>query len=679
MIPAKIDNPIPITTIREKSVESIVDWFDLHKQSFYALGWSYLRNQQQMEELFYRSIIKVHKELPRFKKETSFETWVTSIFIHTCRELSDDRSLQASEESEQHKDLFNALDQLKTYEKEALVLTYVKGFSQEEAAHLLQVSVETMKEHLFSGIQSLRKEMGYGSSFHGCKEYHKNYIDYIEKNLDRSKKIDFEVHIYHCQDCQEDLATFQDVMLTMIKFTERINDLLVPLSLMKNVKDRLAEEEKHRQQRNKKRKRIGLIFVSVFALLIGTGYFSGVFTNLYYAYAEKDQELRAFLQHGLGEALNLEAENNGVKIKINGVIADDVQTLVFYEIEDKKGKNQYRLNNDDGVLVKNQYEIMGFDNSPRYFPNDLKSKVNKEEKNVYYGKISLQPLKKGKGTIKLKITKLQKLDSGSPDGNKYRLNGEMEYKTGEWNFEIPVTKQHSSEYALHAKTAVAGIPIQFNKLIIAPTATILQYGISNGPSKKHVNGLFFDHLQVNNKKLKADIYSNTFLYLPQNGNYNNFQIQFTPLFGEKPKEVNVQLASASLSIEDPRTIELDASHKYPETFEYAGSTISIDKVEVGHPARVVISNHEVKNREYDSLQFQITGDSQGETNSMGMNTEGVVVDKNGVEYDRSAPYQGIEQLRYLITVQNIEVHSNNVGEKITPKWLKIDGYNTTKY
>src|SRR3954464_10480003 len=99
MIPAKVDS-ISITMLREKGLESIIDWLDQHKQTFYTLGWSYLSNQQQMEELFYRSIIKVHKELPRFKSETSFETWVTSIFIHTCRELTVDRSLQALEGSE---------------------------------------------------------------------------------------------------------------------------------------------------------------------------------------------------------------------------------------------------------------------------------------------------------------------------------------------------------------------------------------------------------------------------------------------------------------------------------------------------------------------------------------------------------------------------------------------------
>jgi DNA-directed RNA polymerase specialized sigma24 family protein len=192
MIPAKID--------------SIVDWFNQHLQSFYALGWSYLRSQKQMEELFYRTIIKVHREMRQNKNETSFEMSVTSIFIHTCRELSDNSSLLASEESEPRQDLFKALDQLKEYEKDVMVLTYIKGISKEEAAHLLQISEEKMKEYLFSGIRSLRKVMGYGSTFNGCKEYHMNYLDYFERTMDRTKKIDLEKHLYHCQNCQEDLA-----------------------------------------------------------------------------------------------------------------------------------------------------------------------------------------------------------------------------------------------------------------------------------------------------------------------------------------------------------------------------------------------------------------------------------------------------------------------------------------
>ncbi|MFB3162996.1 DUF4179 domain-containing protein [Neobacillus sp. 179-J 1A1 HS] len=679
MIP-KIESS-SITPIREKGVDSIVDWFDQHQHSFYTIGWCYLRNQEQMEELFYQSIKKVHKKLPRFKRETSFETWVTSIFIHTCRELPVDKSLQVSEKSEEQQELFNALDQLKENEREAMVLTYVKGISKEEGAHLLQVSVEKMKELLFSGIQSFRKEMGDGATYNGCKEYHEVYIDYLERTLDRPRKIDLEKHLYHCEECQEDLAAFQEVMVTMVNLTDKMEELNVPSGFMENVKDRLAEKEKHRQQKNKKRIRIGLVFAGVFALLIGVEFFTRAFSNLYYTWAEEDQELRTFLQQDLGEPLNLEAESSGIKIKIKSAVADEVQTIIFYEIEDTEEDNQYAMENFEGIFVENQDEIMSPEGYQSYYPPDLESDVNKEEKNVFQGKMSLLPLKGNNGTIKLKIIKLHKLVRNSSDPNGFSAYGNMEYKTGEWNFEIPVTKQPSVKYALDEEIEVEGIPVRFNKLTIAPTATILQYSISNKQAKKRIDDLNFDNLEVNNKKLKSDMYGGSFFDSQQDVNWFTFQKHFGPLFGEKPEEVNIQLDLVHLSYDDPKNIELDASQVYPQTFEYAGSTISIDKVEIGQPTKVVISNHEIKNRAYETLNFQIVSEDEIDISSLEMSSEGVLIDKSGVEYDANqpVPFEEIEQPRHFITVQTTELQSNTAGENVIPKRLEIYGYNTTKY
>ncbi|MDN3017334.1 sigma-70 family RNA polymerase sigma factor [Paenibacillus sp. BSR1-1] len=679
MIPEKIDS-ISITLIREKGLEFIFDWFEQHKHSFYILGWSYLKNQKEIEELFFQSIIKVHKELPRFKREeTSFETWVTSIFIHACRELSNNRSLQASEESESRHDLLKALDQLKGYEKEAIALTYVKGISHEEAAQLLQVSVEKLKELLFSGIQSLRKEMGDGTLYNGCKEYHKNYIDYLERTLDRQQRIDLEIHIYHCQDCQEDLGTFQDTMFTMLNLTEKMEDFHVPSDFMENVKARMAEKEKNRQQKNKKRTKMGTVFASFFAILIAIEVFTGYFTKVYYTWTEENQELRTFLQQDLGERLSLEAESNGVKIKIKGAVADGVQTLVFYQIEDTAKDNQYVIEPQEGFSVENEHEIMNNETYPRFYPPDLKSDENNKEKNVYHGKIGLLPLKSDNGTIKLKIKKLQKLNRDSSDRNG--LGTHMEYKTGEWNFEIPVTRRPSIEYALDQETEVEGIPVRFDKLIIAPTATILQYAINNEQPGKRIEVLNFDNLEVNNKKVKADMYGSSFMGSQQDMNWTTLQTNFDPFIGEKLKEMTVQFESVNLTFEDPKTIELDASKKYPQTFEYAGSTISIDKVEVGQPSIVVISNHEIQNRAYEALNFNISSEDENNLSSMEMNSEGVLVDKNGVEYDNDTPvpYDEIELPRQFLTVQSMLLQGNNTGEKVIPKRLEIYGYNTTKY
>ncbi|MCR2823562.1 DUF4179 domain-containing protein [Lederbergia panacisoli] len=674
MNPEKID-PMSITSIREIDVESIVEWFDQHIQSFYILGWSYLRNQQQMEELFYRSIIKVHKELPRYKQDISFKMWVTSIFIHTCRELSDDKRLQDSEKGVSRQELFNVLDQLIENEREAVVLTYSKGISLEEAALLLQISEEKMKELLFSGIQSLRREWGYNSSFNDCKGYYNYYIDYLERTLERSKKIDFEMHIYHCQHCQEDFGTFQEVMLSL---AEGFRDFRMPSGFMEKVIECLAEKEKQRQRKNNIRKKMGYAFVSAFAILISIGVFTGFFTNLYYAWTEENQQLRAFLQQGLGDRLNLEAEGNGIKITIKSVIADDLQTLVFYEIEDTEKDNQYMLNYNDGVYAENKNEIMSREISPMYYPPDLKSDQNNKEKNVYHGMLSLLPIKKNDGTIKLKITKLQKLIRKSSVGDMAYKS--MAYEAGEWNFQIPVTKHPSIEYELDEETEVEGIPVRFDKLIFAPTATILHCAFTFELPEKRINGVNFDNIQVNNRKAKADPYGHSYTY--GSNNWVTFQTQFDPLFVENPKEVNVQFESVNVTVDEQKTVELDISQGYPQTFEYAGSTISIDNVEVGQPTNVVISNYEIKNRGYEWIHFNVVSDDEYEIISTDMDSKGVIVDKNGIEYDMNETpfiYEEIEQPRYFLTEQSIKLHSNNAEENVIPKWLKIYEYNTTRF
>jgi DNA-directed RNA polymerase specialized sigma24 family protein len=672
MIPAKKDS-ISISTVREKGIESVVDWFDRHKQSFYTLGWFYLRNQQQVEELFYRSIIKVHKELPRYKSDTSFEMWVTSIFIDTCRDLSHNREIQGSEGNQ---DLFQAIGQLDEAEKEAMLLTYLQGFSQEEAADILRVSAGKMKELLFSGIQSVRKQLD-GSAYNGCKDYQKHYLDYMEKTMDRPEKIEFEKHIYHCQNCQEDLATFQDVTLTLMDFSSGMKQLPAMTPFMDDVKKRLTEKVKNRQQKNKKRIRLGLVFASVFAAVIGIAFVTGAFHYVYYGWTEEDEQLRAFLQKDLGQRVNLEAESDGVKVKITGVVADEVQTLVFYKIEDTNEDNQYLMNYEDGLYVENENEVLNQVTYPRFYVPDLKAEMNQKDKNVFFGKVGLRPLQKDTETIKLKISKLTKLVP-NPDDPTGFFNRNIEYKTGEWSVEVPVSKQPSIEYALNEETEIEGVPVRFNRLTIAPTATILEYGIHIGQPDKRIDYVQFGDLDVNNKKVKPDRYGSGFTTSYQDVNWNSYQTQFDPLYGEKPKEVSVQFKSAYFTLEDDKSIELDVTQEYPQTFEYAGSTISIDKVEVGQPTTVVLSDHKIKNRAYETFHVNIVGENENEPISVEMDTEGVLVDRNGVEYDTNAghfDFEKIEQPRHFITVQTFRLD----GKKVIPKRIDIFGYNTTKY
>lgn len=664
IIPEK-NNPILPLTISVKEIKSIVNWFEHHQRSFYSLGWSYLGNQGKIEELFYRAILQVHKELPKFKNSTSFEMWVLSIFIQVCRELPIDNSLKASEES-----IFHALQQLKEQEREMLVLTYIKGVSREEAAQLLQVSPEQIKELLFSGFQLLRKGLGNGECYQGCKEYQKLYMDYLERKLERPRKIDFEMHIYHCHNCQDDLASLQE---TILNFSETIETFNVPADFMENVKERVSQRENLLKQKKTKRKRIGLISASVLVLFICTGFFTGIFSKIYYSLTEENKELRVFLQEDLGERLGLEAKSNGVKIKIKSVIADEIQTLIFYEIEDTNDNNQYMINIDDGIFIEDEMKIMVANTYPMYIPPDMESDLNKKEKNIYHGKMSLRPVKENEATIQLNIKKVLKLKRNSSDSYVNMVPEE-----GDWKFDIPVTKKTSVEYALDEEVEIEGTAVLIDKLILAPTGTILQYGLKNEQPEKRIEMINFKNLEINNKVAEPDLYGNSYVHAQNDLRWSKFQAHFEPLFEKETNEVKVRFDSVYLSIVDNKTIDLNASKEYPQTFEYAGSTISIDKVEMGQSATVVFSNHEIKNRAYESLHYNIVTE-EGDDSSMEMDHEGIIVDKNGKEYDmkKITPkiYEVMEQPRHFFTVQSTKIH----GKKVTPKSLEIYGYSTTEY
>ena len=657
--------PISIAVIQEKGIESVVDWFDGHKQYFYKLGQYFVQNPQQMEEFFYRSILKVQKEWPRYKGNLSFKIWVTLIFIQNIRELS---RLQGSEEMDPPREVFAEMNQL---EKEALVLTYVSGFTLEETAQIIDVPLEKIKELLFSGIQSVRKQL-FGSDYHGCEPFQKHYIDYLEKSMERSAKIDFEIHLYNCRECQEDLASFQEVAMSGLN---HVGDLSVHPQLMDNIKRRLADQKEHRQQRNKKRKKWALGLASAFAFIVAIGFITGAFPKVYYAWTEDDVHLRAFLKEGFGQRLNLEAESDGVKVKIKGVVADDLQTLIFYEIHDMKEDKQYFMNYEDGLSVLNEYTIMKLDTYPRYSIPDIEAEMNKKDKNVFYGKVALKPLDEEQAVIKLKVDRIQRLADNASLSHGFTSG---DYKTGEWSFEFPVTKQPTTEYEINEQKELEGIAVRLEKLIVAPTASLLQFGINTEKLEKRIDFLEFKSLEMNDKKLKVDRYGGHFMDSPMDGAWNGFQAQFDPLYGEKVKGIRAQLNSIYLSVVEHKSIELSGNKTFPRNIEYAGSTLSIDKVDAGNATEVIVRNDDLEKREFESLNINLVDEKNEHLDMTHVDSKGILVDKNGVEYDpHKGPvdYEKLEQPRHFVIEQSMRVE----GVEDKSLKLQITGYTSLKY
>ncbi|RHW39138.1 RNA polymerase sigma factor [Neobacillus notoginsengisoli] len=160
--------------IKKRDMDAVLDWFEARREKYYRIGWAYLKNHHDIEDVFHNTIIKVHDKIHQLREDRYFETWVTSIFINECRDFYRKNSHKQQEAAEQqmaaeqasaidqesNMDMFGALNRLEEKYKEVIILKYLKGYAQDEIAAALNLPVGTVKSRLYRGLLILRKEIG---------------------------------------------------------------------------------------------------------------------------------------------------------------------------------------------------------------------------------------------------------------------------------------------------------------------------------------------------------------------------------------------------------------------------------------------------------------------------------------------------------------------------------------
>ncbi|MCC3357237.1 DUF4179 domain-containing protein [Bacillus sp. REN16] len=650
MIIAETD-PVIIKMIREKDMGAIVNWFDIRKDSFYKLAWTYLENVTDIQDVLYDVIIKVQSNIRKQRKDVELEKWVIFLIMEECKK----------------KRLKEDLD-------DALILTYVQGYSQQDVAEILEISVESVRNQLYKGIQRLT----------GFKEGHhqEKFIDYLSRTLDRLEKIEFEIHLHTCQACQNGLAAIQDTIFTLI---DDVKTIEVQEDFFNDVITRLKRIDEVKRKKKKKRTTIGIGIASSLFLLLLIGYATNAFSYVYYSWLDwqgkEDEQLIAYLKSGIGEPLNLVQENNGVKVTIKSAIADDYQTLIYYEVESIEQEEHYGINFWNGVSIENEGEIL---ENLSYPINQLPVQPVKSGENVVKGTFSLLPIKKEDETIKLNISKLQKVGRSASIDDWLDPYDESTFIRGTWKFEIPVIKQPSIEHTLVEKATIDGIPFEFKKLIFAPTVTLLKYTTESGNNKKFIHEINIAEIETEKKTVKPDPFSGN-VQLFETGDGISFLTRFDSLYFENAKEFSIHFSSFSYYVSDSFQVDIDMTQPFPQTFEYLGSDISVDKVELGMPTKIEITAPMHEGRKFESIHFNIVSPNNTSAMSMGItDIQGVLVDRKGKIYNRdeysfNANMDVIDRPRHYETKVLIEIHNDVSEEEIIPGWLQIQGYQGTTY
>jgi hypothetical protein len=514
-----------------------------------------------------------------------------------------------------------------------------------------------------------------------CSDTQELLMDYLEGNLDETARKEFELHLNDCKSCEKELKDFQQ---TIVALESESNAIQIPDDFMGNVRQAVADTQKSSRKIYQRPAVMGLVAALFLTLFVGTAVATNGFANFMEWWKDfgnkQDERMQDYVQHGLGDYLNLVAESNGVKVTITSVVADDIQTLIYYEIEDQQKENKYMINYTEGLQFANQDDIWRDEDD--YSPVNNHLSIYSESSHVYKGRLGTAPLSTDEGTIQLELSKLEKVIEAPADaeGPENPLTDTIEFIEGDWQFDIPFKKHSAIVHELQVETEIDGNPVIFENLTIAPTITVLSYRYRNENPDRRMDYITIDSLESNGKRIYADLfrlggYGGGGGYA---SGWNSAEATFESLYFEKPTDIRVHIGSASFSITEKADFALDVSKAFPQTFEYLGNTISINHMEVGERTIIEMTEELNPERTYEMLDYHFY--DKDDRGSLSASVDGYYIDKKGKKYKASENFYRLNELenpRFFSTEHQIELSRDDQEGDYVPIKLAIEGYRTT--
>ena len=143
--------------------------YEKYADMLYRLALSHLKNKEDAEDTVQEVFIKYMHHFIPFTDEEHERAWLIRTTVNRCYDLLRYNSRRnhealdelteeiAAEENEQHIEIFQILEKLPVKNKTVIVLHYLEGFSVEEIARMLRISVSAVKMRLSRGREQMKE------------------------------------------------------------------------------------------------------------------------------------------------------------------------------------------------------------------------------------------------------------------------------------------------------------------------------------------------------------------------------------------------------------------------------------------------------------------------------------------------------------------------------------------
>jgi hypothetical protein len=395
-----------------------------------------------------------------------------------------------------------------------------------------------------------------------CEDIRLSFIDYLDGNLNNEEEKILFSHIEECAECREEIEELK-------KLTKELDDsreaVSIPEDFMSNIRNRALKISAPTAKIKRKPLRVILIAAVILTLSAVTAFAAKEPLIKLLRLINPESRIISLVDKGAGNRLNISKIDKDIKITITDVVADDIQTLISFKIEDLKSGKIYGVSYKDGIDIKEKWvEQLQGTNIEMYT-----SLFNSEGK----GTLTLYPIDTDKKTINLTFRKLET-----------KVGDYMDVLEGNWNFEIPVEKQLGKTYDINAVIKVDHYTLEFQKMVVSPTLTKLSFNCRNGGKENEkIIGLENIRIIADGKEYKPYNYGHGDWNAYSTVGYGKDEMSFESMYFDKPKNIEIRVTRISTEIteEKPKEFLIKLDETSTQEFEYGSSKLLVKNLKVG--------------------------------------------------------------------------------------------------
>lgn len=493
-----------------------------------------------------------------------------------------------------------------------------------------------------------------------CNLIKNKLLDYIDGILEQDEEVLVKEHLEQCEECNREYSELKSTIDYLENNKNRID----------TTREINFNHNKTKSKKIRKFTRTGLIAVVLTLFLVVTSYGTEIFDFM--KFWKRSSEItetawEKLIENGVGDRLDVSVINNDVKITAEGVIADELNTVILLRIEDLKGNIRYTPFYGNGEDEINPITIDGdigiHPIAKEHIVNSIR--LYTEDENTLRLMLVAEPMTKDIGNIKISITRL--IDMLNKDKESVVI------KEGNWDIEISARKIKSKQFEIGEVIDLDGNELRIKKITLAPTETNVEYEFETYNSEKK----YFLNLVSFVIEYKGKTYRMSTIGIPYNSYHNGYgtakgSISLETLYLEDPSEIELiveeyRYANKILTSKGDKRYNIDFNN-LPQTIEYNDSQITIEDIIYNEDSvEIIIKEDDSKDRKYTETDMHITYDNGEVITSIYAHTiESELRDDKGNVVDLDAILNNEKTYKYIIR-KRIRINTSKDEEFYIPK------------